>query len=286
MDKPREHTTLLLDGDVFAFIAAAAAQRDVTDPEDGMVFRWSWPAEAEAICDNMIYSVRERLKADDFLVFLSDPVANWRNQIFAGYKDNRKDKSARPQLLSHLKDHMRSRYLAIEWPGMEADDLLGIYATHPELAPEGRRVIVSKDKDMKTIPGLFCNLGDPKLGVQEISEEEADFNHLVQAFAGDVVDAYPGCTSIGPERARAILQDPKVLVPREGYVTRGIRKGERTVAWWGEPTKNLWDCIVSHYQKAGLDEAFALTMARVARICRSSDYDLTNNRVILWTPTR
>ena len=31
----------------------------------------------------------------------------------------------------------------------------------------------------------------------EISEEEADYNHMLQTLAGDYTDGIPGCPSVG-----------------------------------------------------------------------------------------
>jgi hypothetical protein len=54
---------------------------------------------------------------------------------------------------------------------------------------------------------------------------------------------------------------------------------------WLTPEDYVWRAIVAAYEKAGKDVAYALTMARVARILRASDYDFDNQRPILWTPT-
>ena len=45
-----------------------------------------------------------------------------------------------------------------------------------------------------------------------------------------------------------------------------------------------WQHVLKAYAKAGLSEEEALTQARVARICRSNDYDFKTKQVILWSP--
>jgi DNA polymerase-1 len=45
-----------------------------------------------------------------------------------------------------------------------------------------------------------------------------------------------------------------------------------------------WPLIVAAYAKARLDEQYALTMARVARILRWADYDFANKVPKLWLP--
>src|ERR1044071_49620 len=109
---------------------------------------------------------------------------------------------------------------------------------------------------------------------------------MVQTFAGDKVDGYDGCPGIGVERAIQILSDPVSLYPVDGYITRGKNKGKRTIKWMARTTDDLWDCILSHYQKADVEEPDALVQARVARICRAEDYDAEHNQVRLWTPPK
>jgi DNA polymerase-1 len=42
--------------------------------------------------------------------------------------------------------------------------------------------------------------------------------------------------------------------------------------------------VVALYARYGLTEDDALVQARVARICRASDYDFKDRKVIHWTP--
>jgi DNA polymerase-1 len=166
-------------------------------------------------------------------------------------------------------------------PRLEGDDILGILATWQKV--RGEKVIVSIDKDMKTIPGLYCR--DLDAGIVEVSEEEADNWHLIQTLAGDQTDGYPGCPGIGMDRAAKAILEPTILVPYEHELTRGPRKGEIEIRYREEPTDDKWQAVVTRYAAAGLSEEVALMNARVARILRASDYDFKNKRPILWTPT-
>lgn len=284
---------LLLDGDVFAYMAAAAVQKDVTY-EDGHVVRWSDQGEGIGVLNDMVQRVLERLGTKEYLFFLTDPECNWRFDVLPTYKGNRST-TERPQLLTFLKDYCLTKHSAIRWPGMEADDLMGIYATATGLEPglevlsefPSNRIIVSKDKDMRGVPGYFFNMGrltDPNYETEVISEEAADYWHLLQTLAGDKVDNYPGCPGIGMDRAKDILDSGNALRPDIGYITRGKNKGERTTKWMPYPCKNLWRIVVSNYEKAGQSEEEALVNARVARICRAEDFDFRLNAVNLWEP--
>lgn len=130
--------------------------------------------------------------------------------------------------------------------------IMGILSTHPKLVP-GKRIIVSEDKDLQTIPGWIWNPAkDAK--PRYISEEQADYFHLYQTLVGDTTDGYKGCPGIGKTKAPGILQE------------------------------GGWEAVRSAYARKGLTEEDALLQARVARICRASDYDFKKQEVILWNP--
>lgn len=281
-----EEVTLLMDGDTLAFKVASAVQHTRED-DQGFVQPFANIREGEAVLDNMILGLLSDLGAHYCQVFLSDPEGNWRKELFPEYKGNRKD-VVRPLLLGRLKDYLRNQYGATHWPGLEADDVLGILATTPDAFP-GRVIVVGQDKDFKTFPCNLYTIGDRdasgKPNIQTITRDYADWWHLVQTLAGDRVDGYPGCRGIGNERARRILDDPKVLIPEEGVVTRGPRKGQATTKWVAQPANgNLWAAVVSNYEKAGQTEEDALLTARLAHILQAPDYDRETGRITLWVP--
>lgn len=278
---------LLIDGDVIAYVAASAAQKDI-EYEDGFIVRWSNIQEGEAILDRMMLQLQEDFDPADVLVFLTETTLdspNWRNAICPEYKGNRKA-SDRPQLLPALRQYLRDKYGATWEPGLEADDLLGIHATGPSKGS----IIVTKDKDLRTIPGRLHILGRTDMRgrpyVETVTERDAFMWHMAQTLAGDIVDNYPGCPGIGMTRAHRILEKPTVLIPEDGVVTRGPRKGSRTVKWMPQPTTDIWACVVSQYVKAGLGEEEALAAARVSYILRWGDYDFDTKQVRLWEPYR
>lgn len=298
MSAAPQTTILLIDGDVLAFISAAAAQGKLIDPESGWASPVANALEGETILENMLFALRTELHGDSIEVYLSDPTDNWRTLVDPSYKKNREGLE-RPLLLDHLKGYLRERHGATHWPGLEADDVLGILATfpgdieHPENpAPDSaaRKIVVGRDKDFNSIPGLHHTIKkdiDPKtkrMVTREVSQWEGDRFHLIQTLAGDRVDGYAGCPGIGMVRAALIIDRPVLLVPREGVKTRGVNKGEAVTRWMAEPTTDHWACIVSHYRKAGLGEEDALRNARLARILRYGEYDRETEEVTLWAP--
>ena len=82
---------------------------------------------------------------------------NFRKDIYSKYKANR------PDLHEHMKtaltyghNHMKDKYDAVESEGMEADDLVSIWA-HEARAMELPYVVVGIDKDLLQIPGEHYN---------------------------------------------------------------------------------------------------------------------------------
>ena len=279
------NTHLLIDGDVIAFMAAAAVNHTVEDAF-GYVQPFACIAEGIGAVENILYGLKAGLSADSFEVILSAP-DNWRHQVDPGYKGNRKE-VALPLLLGRLKDHLRERHAAYHWEGLEADDVLGIKMTTPGHT-EDRLICVGRDKDFRSIPGLHHQLKQDvgrnrEMLVREVTQWEADRFHLIQTLAGDRVDGYAGCPGLGMERAATIIDNPVRLLPKEGVKTRGVNKGESVTRWMAEPTRDYWACIVSHYRKAGLSEVEALVTARLARILRYGEYDPATKEVTLWTP--
>jgi DNA polymerase-1 len=253
-------TTLLVDADIVAFRIAAVAQKvHKFEDDEGTVVEClqldEWEEVAPRI-DALLAEYLEHTKADELIICLSCPTEEgWRKAIYPDYKANR-DYSKRPVYLSAVKDYMAENYRSYRKPTMEADDIMGILSTHPTLVP-GRKVIVSEDKDMQTIPGWLWNPAKdrkPRL----ISEDDADYYHFYQALVGDTTDNYKGCPGIGPKKAAAALDEGNPY------------------CWW--------DIVAGLFEKKGLTEDDAILQAQLARICRADDYNFKTQEVILWNP--
>lgn len=246
--------TLLIDGDVVAYRFAAAAERS-TDWGEGV---WTLHADEAATIfevDDYIAGLVAKLKANAYRVALSDPSGNYFRRALMPdtYKADRAA-VRKPLLLKTIKEHLAASHGGVWKPALEADDVMGVWSTHPRLIP-GERIICSIDKDMRTIPGLLY--ADGKMDKPEmIGEAEADYFHMMQTLIGDQTDGYSGCPGVGPVRAKAILAHGP-----------------------------YWPRVVEAFKKAGLSEHEALTQARVARILRHTDYDFKKKEPRLWTPT-
>mgnify|MGYP006381568451 FL=1 len=279
-------TILLIDADTIAYRAASACQHTVESPS-GFIEPFARRWEGEAAVDSIVERLRKRLKADEMQFFLSCPTEqNWRLSVEPTYKSNRKELK-RPLLLAVLKDYMRSEYGAQHFAFLEADDAIGIMATLPIVGDE-TRIVVGRDKDFKTIPGLHYQLLDDDANgkpiIREVTAMDAAKAHYVQAISGDAVDGYAGCPGIGKVRAERIVDDPRRLVPKKGLIPRGKNKGEWATKWHDAGPCSIWEAVVSNYEKAGLTEADALKTARLARILLHDEYDFETHTVKLWVP--
>jgi DNA polymerase-1 len=253
-------TTLLLDADIIAFQVAAVSQKTYQFPGcEPSVSVDDWEDVAPRI-DDAVNKLTEKLKTDKVIVCLSCPTEdNWRLKVLPSYKGNR-DYSKRPVLLARVKEYLEKEYPSYRRPHLEADDIMGILSTHPTLV-KGKRVIVSEDKDMKTIPGWLFNPAKDK-APRLIDQEEADWWHMYQTLVGDATDGYAGCPGVGPKKAEKALGS----VDQEDSIT------------------SLWARVLDAYETRGFTEEDALVQARAARICRASDYDFVKKEVIPWTP--
>lgn len=257
-------TTLLLDSDIIAYKFAASSEEKFDWEGDGeFTYEVAPLEEVMPLVHDYIHSLIVKLNATGVMVCLSCPTAeNWRLGVLPSYKQNRAG-VRKPELLGAIKKVMAGYYPSYERSSLEADDIMGILSTHPKLI-KGKKIIVSEDKDMKTIPGWLFNPAKD-LKPRMVTEEEADYYHLYQTLVGDSTDNYKGCPGIGPVKAKVALMG--------GDDMRHFSLTE------------MWDRTVTLFESKGLTEADALVQAQVARICRSTDYDFKKREVVLWQPT-
>lgn len=276
MKTKKKTLTVLIDGDIFIYQAAAASEHAVQWDSDLWTLH-SNLSEAAQFFEDKLSSALTSIQENEALcgdlqtkviIALSDQTGhNFRKDIWPEYKANRKTKRS-PLVRSALYNYVVENYATYIRPCLEADDVLGILQTSPYII-KGPRIVVSSDKDFKTIPGTHYNMD--KKEFFEVSVEEAAFWHLIQALTGDAADGYPGCPGVGPKKAEALMLKVKESLPVEVNPAEAVyRLG--------------WPVVLGTYEKAGLGPEYALTMARLARICQRNDYDFKKREVIAWNP--
>ena len=128
---------------------------------------------------------------------------NFRKDLYPKYKAQRKDLEEDMKAALNLgHKYMVEKYDAVQADGMEADDLVSIWAYEAREA-EQQYVICGIDKDLLQIPGNHYNFG--KKVHDFVDDDTANLNLMLQCLTGDSTDNIPGIKGIGPKKAATIL---------------------------------------------------------------------------------
>lgn len=168
--------------------------RKDTDPED----------KALMICDVMIGEIHARYAHSNPSVSLYlTNVANFRHSIAtrANYKGGRVG-SVPPAHLKAIRQHLVSKHGASLVNGQEADDAI-MQAWNADKSS----IIVSVDKDFNQAPATIYNFTTKE--EVTISKKDATLNFYQQVITGDPTDSIPGCTGLGPVKAKKLLANAK-----------------------------------------------------------------------------
>jgi DNA polymerase-1 len=286
--KPVEKGVLVMDGDWLVYQSMAAAEVE-TDWGDDIWTLECDHAKARSILDSAIESYRTRKKAwsDAMVVLAFTDDVNWRKVLVdETYKENRKA-TRKPvgyrDFLSKLWE--RDEFIHIKEDMLEGDDVMGIIGSGHEAFGFKKAVLVSCDKDFKTIPDidfLWCTTGN----ILTQTKETADWWHLFQTIKGDMTDGYSGIPGWG-DTAEGFLNDPFIVEPVESVLKSGKNKGQTVTKWVKrapDATETLWDCIKSIGAKAGMTEQEIIKQGQMARILRFEEYNYIDKEIYLWTP--
>lgn len=243
-------TTALIDADIVAFRAASKAQ----DKFDGEVI--SDPRVAIREAEHILEQWTKYVKPNTTILCFSCPTrVYFRHDIYPNYKGNR-DPSKRPPALSAVIAHLKGKCKFVTYPGLEADDVMGILGTSPTISDP---VIISIDKDMLTVPTKFLNPDKMRRPVR-IGVGVADLLIFKQAMTGDSTDNYKGIPGTGAVKAEKIINEARA--------------------------SNIWGAVQQAFLDNGLTTEYAITMMRLARILRAEDYNIKTGEIRLWHPEK
>ena len=283
----RRSPTLLLDGDLLMFRAASLSENETCWDEEEDI--WTLECnhkQAKEKFNAYVDFYRRKLKGGKLVVAISDR-ANFRKLVYPDYKGNRKTQR-KPVGFRALLNWIMDESVGHPWrplckPTLEADDLIGILHTRPD----SHTIAVSDDKDFMQLPGTFARIGvgDRKMEVFEITEEDADRFFYTQCISGDATDGYSGAKGFGFDTASKLITGYTAIELYEHELKAGKRKGEVEMRKRERPATSYWDIVESAYHACGMTPEDALLTARMARILRWSDYDHAKKEPILWSPS-
>lgn len=174
---------------------------------------------------------------------------NFRKEVYPPYKAHRK-KVRKPAGYRALKELLNNDFATMTEDRLEADDLIGIM--HTRAQKKGlSSLIISIDKDFKTIPGWLYNPDSDSFSL--IGETDAYKNWMMQTLVGDKTDGYPGLDGVGPVSAEKLLAKNGVA----------------------------WKTVEDAYLNSGFTAEFAVVQAQMSRILHDGEYDFDKKEVSL-----
>jgi len=234
----------MIDGDIIAwkvaFVADIEGVMSIGSLITGLLNKWT-----PDCCDGTV-------------IALSCPKSdNFRRDVYPGYKENRED-AYKPEFLKDVFDFLIEEYDYMILPKLEADDILGIYASN------GDAIAVTIDKDLKGVPGWHYNPDKDDEPVL-ISDDDAERWFCTQWMAGDSTDGLPGLWRIGRKRAEKLLDEWNVE------------------EWHSNIIALYTDGKHVPENKHGVDD-LCTAMGQCVRILSHDDYDKETDTIRLWTP--
>lgn len=230
---PKENRTAIIDFDIVINQAARygadhnESPYDVFDRITHVINEWRTGAR----CTRQILCV-SCSRAD-----------NYRRDYLPEYKahrDKEPDEAERKrrEMLTLAHTWASENLKLVRRPRLEADDLLGLLSKED-------RVMVTIDKDLRTVPGWHYNPDKDDFPVR-VTEAEADRLLIRQWLTGDSTDNIKGCPAIGPKKADKFLDE----TPREGWVSG----------------------VFALYEARDMDREAALSMWHAVKILRPGEY--------------
>ena len=236
---------MLVDGDLLAYKLTSSLEEVIDWGNDNWTL-WSDFKIAKQLWTQSIAFYMGLTKSKNPVICFSD-TKNFRKQLDSSYKSYRK-KIRKPICYKALKDWIMKTHTCFVNKGLEGDDTIGLLATG---ANKDDCVIISGDKDMRTIPAWQLCIIDDQL--EKVDNQLADYHFCTQVLTGDISDGYKGCVGVGAIKASRVLLDKKDL-------------------------PELWEAVIKEYSrnKYSIDDAYH--QARLARILREGEYNYETHK--------
>lgn len=234
------NNTALIDGDWLVY-AVVTSPNMLHEHYHAELDEWSYKLCVDEAAEEVLARAQDfqtHAEAQDFVLCFGGK-QNFRKELRPSYKANRRG-TRKPLGYRSVIERLNDKALCAWSDGYEGDDVMGM------LSHRGQgNVVVSVDKDMKTVPCRMWNPMHPELGIVTVTPEQARHNVALQTLTGDSTDGYQGCPGLGPKKAEKVLA--------------GVEPGQ------------YWATVVNEYAKKGLALQEAQVVAKLAQIVYTGD---------------
>jgi len=210
----------IIDGDVLAYYACEARWKKKAKIEEGISYiqldengeriplEFTKEEDREYLEESWLnfqeklQELLETVYCEDYLMAVKGDF-NYRNLLLPSYKMNRhKDPNKQNRFVPTLRKLAVAGDLAIAAHGMEADDLMRIWAEECRINGVDY-IICSIDKDLRCIPGKHYLMHHKE--VITVTEKQAIRHYYCQLLKGDPTDNVLGVPRVGEVKAEKIL---------------------------------------------------------------------------------
>ena len=196
-----KNKVMIVDGDLIIYKIASMLEEPIDWGDDVWTLH-SDLGKGKTLLQQNINFYKDYTKSKEIIFAFSDK-KNFRKELDGTYKSYRK-KIRKPITYAPLRKWVQDNYNFYTLPNLEGDDVIGLLATQHY---KTNNVVISGDKDMRTIPTWHCFIGDDQLEYVDLTK--ADYNFCTQVLTGDKADGYIGCKGVGSVKASRVLIDKK-----------------------------------------------------------------------------
>lgn len=205
------------------------------------------------VLKNLLYLRREhKIDLENFAIMWDGGHAEWRKKLYPEYKGNRYSANPTPEEIASMEAYRYQlrqlkeilHFMGVRTAkvtGMEADDLLGIYANFIA-SRDDIAIIHSGDHDMHQLAAPKIWISNPKEGIQKEEDILSSYGIdkiekvlWLKCMWGDKSDNVPGVRGLGEVKALKVLKQIEHLDATSEQVsflndtseTKIFRKGEK-----------------------------------------------------------
>lgn len=171
---------------------------------------------------SMLIKSLDNYKPEYLIIAFDTPEPTFRDKIYKEYRTQRPEpKQELKQQFEPIKSGLKHANIGyIEFPGYEADDIIGSLTA--KLSKDNKIIVVTGDKDILQLVNENTVVVLPKIGLSKTEEFNPDKVRSLlgvkpemvadyKAIAGDQSDNYKGASGIGPKTAVELLSQFKTV---------------------------------------------------------------------------